>query len=357
MNHIATWNPLTDWAQRKIDWIRVQISREDLQRFTRRSDVKGSLYSIGFLLLIGATGALSYFAFATQRWVLLAVALYVHGTFYGFFGNALHELSHNTVFASKWLNVVVTNMFGWLYWPFNPHMYRASHQRFHHRYTLFERSDGEDVPNYVELSPKFVLRLFFKVIHVKELAQNLYRLVTLTPTTKGWRGRGFKQDWWEQFVWQKATEREKGQIRRLAIADLVGHVLFIAASIYFGFWFLPILITFAPFYGATFMGFMAGIHQHAACEANEEDFRISCGDAKLDPLTSFLYWRMEYHIEHHMFAAIPCYNLKSFSKFVADQLPPKEPAIPRIRKLHEVCKERFGSYQAWRDKHGIYKGF
>jgi fatty acid desaturase len=102
---------------------------------------------------------------------------------------------------------------------------------------------------------------------------------------------------------------------------------------------------------------MAGIHQHAACEANEADFRISCGDAKLDPLTSFLYWRMEYHIEHHMFAAIPCYNLRAFSTFVADQLPPKEPAIPRILKLHKACKEKFGSYQVWRDTHGIYKGY
>ena len=30
---------------------------------------------------------------------------------------------------------------------------------------------------------------------------------------------------------------------------------------------------------------------------------------KLNPLFDFLYWRMGWHIEHHMFAGIPCYNL------------------------------------------------
>jgi fatty acid desaturase len=357
MNQVKTWNPLTDWRQTKIDWIRVNITREDLKRFTKRSNVKGLLYSLGFLLLIGATGTLTYLAFAARQWVLMAVGLYVHGAFYAFFGNALHELSHNTVFASRSLNVIFTSVFGWLYWPYNPHLYRLSHQKYHHRYTLHQGSDGEDVPTYVELTPKFVLKLFLNVIHLKELAYNLYRLFTVTPTSMGWRGRGFKPDTWEQFVLENATEKERRQVYRLAIANLIGHVVFVGACVAAGLWFLPVLLTFAPFYGPRFMSFMSGIHQHAAREANHPDFRISCGDAKLDPLTSFLYWRMEYHIEHHMFAAIPCYNLKAFSRFAADQLPPKESAIPRIRKLNRICKERYGSWQAWRDEHGLYKGY
>ena len=357
MDQITTWNPHTDWRHSDIDWIKVDISRKDLGRFTKRSNLKGLAHALAFFLLIAATGTLSYVAFSRQSWVLLALALYVHGTFYSFFANSLHELSHNTVFASRFLNVMVTSFFGWLYWPYNPHMYRLSHQKYHHRYTLFQNSDGEDVPNYVELTPRLILGLFLNVLHFKVLLQNLCRLFTLTPTSKGWRGRSFKQDLWEQFVFKNASDRERRQVYRMAAASLVGHVLFAAVCIYLGYWFLPILVTLAPFYGAGFLGFMAGIHQHAAREANERDFRISCGDAILDPLTSFLYWRMEYHIEHHMFAAIPCYNLKAFSRYVADQLPPKDYALPRIRELNRICKERFGSYQAWRDQYGVYKGF
>ncbi len=66
---------------------------------------------------------------------------------------------------------------------------------------------------------------------------------------------------------------------------------------------------------------------------------------------------MEYHIEHHMFAGIPCYNLKAFSEFVADQLPPNEYSIPRIVKLIKSSPEVFGSWQQWRDNFGRFKGF
>ncbi len=353
----ATWNPLAEWKHTDIDWIRIDISREDLRRFTTRSDWKGLAYTLGFLLLIGATGTLAYLAFARRAWVLLALALYVHGTFYGFFGNALHELGHNTVFASKWLSVFFTSLLGWLYWPFNPHLYRLSHQKYHHRYTLHQGSDGEDVPNYVAITPRLLVNLFLNVLHWKSLAHNLYRLFTVTPASKGWRGRGPRLDTWERFVLDTASEKERAQVYRHAVACLVGHVAFAAVCIVSGYWFIPIVVTLAPFYGAAFMGYMAGIHQHAGCEANHPDFRISCGDAILDPLTSFLYWRMEYHIEHHMFAAIPCYNLPAFARFAADQLPPKEWAIPRIRKLHHLCKEKFGSHQEWRDRYGVYKGF
>ncbi len=227
-----------------------------------------------------------------------------------------------------------------------------SHQKYHHRYTLYQGSDGEDTPNYVELKPLFVFGLFVYLIQPKALAQCLWRLFSLTPVSRGWRGRGFKLDTWEQFIGKNANEAERRQVRRMSVACLAGHAIFVALSIYAGYWFLPVLVTLAPFYGAGFMGFMAGIHQYAACEANNPDFRISCGSVRLDPLTSFLYWRMEHHIEYHMFAAIPCYNLRRFSRLVADQLPPRKPALPRLIDLNRICKEKYGSYKAWRDGFG-----
>lgn len=160
---------MTDWKHTDIDWIRVDIRRDDLRRFTERSNVKGLCHALAFLLLIASTGALAYCAFSSGHWVLLALALYVHGTFYSMFGYALHELSHNTVFASRFLNV----------------------------------------------------------IHIKAMLQNLGRLFTLTPTSMGWRGRAFKQDTWEQFVLKNANDKELGQLRRFSVAcrALVGRAL------------------------------------------------------------------------------------------------------------------------------------
>ena len=356
MATVETWDPLTDWKEAEIKWVKVKISPEDLQRFMQRSDIRGLAQSLGFLLLLAATGSLAYYAFLQHHWVLLAMALYAHGTFYSRFGDALHELSHNTVFASRAPNVGMTALYGWLYWPFNPHLYRLSHQGYHHRYTLHQGSDGEDAPNYVKLDTRLVLGLFFDAIHITSLIHNVGRLVTLKPTSRGWRGRGYRLDSWEQFVLKRATEVQRRQVYRFGVVCLVTHVLFVVFSIWSGYWFLAILITLAPFYGAGFLQFLAGVHQHTACEANHPDFRVSCGDAILDPFSSFLYWHMEFHIEHHMFASVPCYNLKAFSRFVADQLPPKEKALPRLLKLNRICQEKYGSWQNWRDQFGRYKG-
>ena len=36
----------------------------------------------------------------------------------------------------------------------------------------------------------------------------------------------------------------------------------------------------------------------------------------------FLYWHMNYHIEHHMYAAVPCYRLGRLHKAIQHELPP-----------------------------------
>ena len=55
---------------------------------------------------------------------------------------------------------------------------------------------------------------------------------------------------------------------------------------------------------------------------NSKDHRLSTRDVYLNPVFSFLYWHMEYHIEHHMFPMVPSYNLKKLHKLIKDQLPP-----------------------------------
>jgi fatty acid desaturase len=39
-------------------------------------------------------------------------------------------------------------------------------------------------------------------------------------------------------------------------------------------------------------------------------------------LPGFLYWNMQYHIEHHMFPAVPFYNLPKLHRAIKHDLPP-----------------------------------
>jgi len=94
MSGVATWNPWESWKPVTVKWIKVDISKEDLARFTRRSNLSGLCQSISFPAAFAITGFLAWLAFAEKHYVLFALVLLVHGTFYAFFGSALHELSH-----------------------------------------------------------------------------------------------------------------------------------------------------------------------------------------------------------------------------------------------------------------------
>jgi len=50
-------------------------------------------------------------------------------------------------------------------------------------------------------------------------------------------------------------------------------------------------------------------------------FRKSTRTTILNLLFEFLYWHMNWHIEHHMFAGVPCYNLKKLHKIVDHDMP------------------------------------
>ena len=52
-----------------------------------------------------------------------------------------------------------------------------------------------------------------------------------------------------------------------------------------------------------------------------KDHRLSTRSVRLSMIPSFIYWKMEYHIEHHMFPMVPSYNLPKLYEVIKDQLP------------------------------------
>ena len=115
----------------EISWKRPSISKEILQRCTRRSDLMGFVHCLGVLAVLGASGALAFLLFEQQRWVWMAVALYVHGALFAF-NPQVHELTHGTVFRTRWLNGFFKRVFGFVHWTGNAALYKLSHA-YHHR--------------------------------------------------------------------------------------------------------------------------------------------------------------------------------------------------------------------------------
>ena len=63
------------------------------------------------------------------------------------------------------------------------------------------------------------------------------------------------------------------------------------------------------------------------------DHRHSTRSVRLNPIFSFIYWKMEYHIEHHMFPMVPSYNLPKLHEFIKDQLPKPQTLIEAYKEI------------------------
>ena len=84
---------------------------------------------------------------------------------------------------------------------------------------------------------------------------------------------------------------------------------------------LPVLYFLLPqFYGKT-LHKLVSFAQHAGLARDVKDHRLSARDMHLNPILSFLYWKMEYHCVHHIYPTIPSYNLDKLYFHLKDQLP------------------------------------
>jgi fatty acid desaturase len=79
---------------------------------------------------------------------------------------------------------------------------------------------------------------------------------------------------------------------------------------------------------------------HTGLMDNVPDFRKCVRTIKLDPLSHFLYWRMNYHTEHHMYAAVPCYNLRKLHKTVGSHMPKPKGLIGAWKEMRDTWKKQ-----------------
>jgi fatty acid desaturase len=278
-----------------------------MQALNRRSDWKAFLQAGGHLGLLIATGALVWYASDKMAWWVYLPLLFVYGTFYAFVLNGSHELSHNTVFKTRGLNAFFLSLFAFLGWR-NQVMFWTSHEQ-HHKFTLYPPNDLE-----VALPIRLTLMGFFKVGFV-----DVWRLRDTLKTTVR-ISLGKLEGEWEHHLFPDTDTDNRRALVNSSRFLLAGHATIVGVSIYFDLWLLPVLTTFGSFYGG-WLRYLCNNTQHAGLQDKVPDFRCSCRTVILNPFLKFLYWQMNYHIEHHMYAAIPCYNLGRLHREIQEDLP------------------------------------
>lgn len=309
-----------------VDWYRTPIPPELFKQLHRRCNWRGFLQALGFLGLAVALGGATCWAQRRGHWAWALVGLFGYGMVAHFYVNAMHELSHGTVFRTKFWNSFFMRLFSFFGW-LHPDHFNASHQR-HHRYTLHPPDDLE-----VMLPTHF--SLYTLLVHL--LVNPPFFRWMVCNTWNFARGRFVGE--WNQIC----LPAEQAQLRRDVIhwarLVLAGHVTILVVSVACGYWIIPIIVSCGPCIGG-WLWFLCNNSQHTGMQDNVPDFRLCCRTVLPNPLVRFLYWNMNYHVEHHMYAAVPCYHLRRLHEAIRHDLPPCHGLTDAWRDIHEIQRRQ-----------------
>jgi len=77
-----------------------------------------------------------------------------------------------------------------------------------------------------------------------------------------------------------------------------------------------------------------GLTQHAGLAENVLDHRLNCRTVCMNPVFRFMYWNMNYHLEHHMFPMVPYHALPALhEEMKADTPKPYSGIVQACREI------------------------
>ncbi len=319
----------------RVDWYRCPTKPGELSNLMQRRDAAGLFQAVGHLALFAATGLLTYFFFTRQIWLGFAVALFAHGTVGSFFrGLAVHELAHGTVFKTKALHKVflpIYSLLGWWNYP----EYAMSHT-YHHRYTLHPRGDRESTARREpSLRLGYLIQLF--TINIFGGPESNGIIPVLRATWYGATGRGHNE--WTSALYADQPASLRAQATNWSRLIILFHSAIFVISLVTQNWMLFVLLSGHVFI-ANWLKYFVGLPMHCSLRMDVPDFRKCTRTITLDPISEFLYWHMNWHTEHHMFAGVPCYNLAKLHAAVADDMPRPRTLIGAWREMRETARRQ-----------------
>jgi fatty acid desaturase len=283
-------------------WYRTPVERKRLKQLMQRSDgpaIRHTLLWLGLIVAFGIAGVLTW-----RSWWSIPI-FFVYGTLWGSGGDArCHEAGHGTAFRTRWLNEVVFQI-GCFMTMREPLVRRWDHTR-HHTDTVIVGRDRE----IVEPRPPGKLHLLGIFFALPWVPLQVRALVSHAFT-----GRLAEDE--QQIIPESEWPKVIGQSRVI----LPIHLATIALAIATRSW-LPVLLSIGPsMYGAWFMAYVA-LTQHVGLAEDVTDFRLNTRTIYMNPVFRFLYWNMNYHLEHHMYPMVPFHALKALHEEIKADCPP-----------------------------------
>lgn len=281
-------------------WYQSPVPRETMQKLLERRDgpaIRDTIIWFGLLALFGVLG----FKLWGSWWAILPFTAY--GVIYGSTSDSRwHESSHGTAFKTDWMNNLLYEVSSFMVMREST-VWRWSHTR-HHSDTIIVGRD----PEIPAPRPPDIKKLLLRFIGIPG-AKNYWKKVLLHCV-----GRLDPDE--ATFIPESAhaTIYFKARVFFCIYAGLI------AACVYAGS-ILPLMYVGLPnIYGAWLMG-VYGLTQHAGLAENVLDHRMNCRTVYMNRINRYLYWNMNYHVEHHMYPLVPYHNLPRLHEAVKSDMP------------------------------------
>ncbi len=288
-------------------WHRFEVDKNLLKELSKKSNVRGIHHITVFFILLLISGTLAYYTWGSW-WSLFWFLVY--GNIYCFSNALWHETGHKTAFQSKSLNEFFYYISCFMAY-FEPTRWRYTHFIHHgHTYSTEDPYDHEIEygNNLRNTTGKFIINLipFAELIFFKNHIS--FEIVR--------HALGIKT----KVMIDSIPEKMIPKCILISRIFVLVWIMIVISSLIFNSW-LPILYLLLPnFYGKT-LHKLVSFTQHAGLARDLKDHRFTSREMYLNPILSFLYWKMEYHMTHHMFPTIPSYNLNILHEHIKGQIP------------------------------------
>ncbi|GAB1855490.1 hypothetical protein MHTCC0001_03240 [Flavobacteriaceae bacterium MHTCC 0001] len=281
-------------------WYTAPVPREQMRELLKRKDGPAIRDTILWFGLLFGFGYLIYALWGTW-WVIIPIMLY-SVVYASSSDSRWHETSHGTAFKTDWMN-------NWLYEIASFMVFRQSvswrwsHVR-HHSDTIIVGRD----PEISAPRPPNIKKMLLGLIGLKSSPREFRRLMLHAV------GKVDAEE--KEYI----PESEYKKLFLIARIWCLIYLTVIGLAIYFK-TFLPLFYIGFPTLLGTYMLVIYGLTQHAGLQENVLDHRLNSRTVYMNRIHRYLYWNMNYHLEHHMFPLVPYHNLPKLHELIKDYCP------------------------------------
>lgn len=288
------------------DWYQTPVPRTELRKLLGRHDGRALRDTLLWFGLLGLTAWLTIVSWGSW-WAVLPYLVYA--VLYATASDSRwHETSHGTAFKTDWMNNVLYEISSFMVMRESV-VWRWSHTR-HHSDTIIV---GRDPEIQVSRPPDLKTHL------LSIFAIGVYRSYFVTLMLHAF-GKMTAAE--RTFV----PESESRKVFRNARIILFLYAATVALSVALSSW-LPVFLIVLPHFFGTWLMIVHNTTQHAGLAENVLDHRLNCRTVYMNPVSRFIYWNMNYHVEHHMFPLVPYHALPRLHELIKDDCPPPYPGL------------------------------